>query len=376
MGLRVVEKNEQESVVELQCRIFTELPFPPKIKKATIRDGNNKVRFEGYMPKWEKKVGSRSVKIIADPEHGFPYGNDILVVLFLIQEARRQGRGGEIVFRSVNDFLRAFDYGCTEPNRKNAFKAFQRIFYATWFYEDGPKKHSFRVMSYCQLFPEDGLFQGEEYENKIVLTPEFWKVVQTYPVPYDKGAAIALKRQPTALNLYLFLVWRTWVNWRVEKEEIFLPFFGENGLHNQFSSEITADRDFRREIKKWLEQIKSIWPDCPVFLKRAPRPKIPTAKIQRAHLDGLFIHCTKPGQLHVEPHWDKELRLAQEEARETEQAALVEKLKPTAKQAAVIRRGGTEEQIRLLDAGEMSRAEASEIIGGILAQTKKKKELF
>lgn len=371
-----VEKKDAGDEIALQCRVFTEFPFPPKPKRATIRDGKERVRFDGYMPYWEKQIGSRTLRLTASPHYGYPCGNDILVVLFLIDEARRQGRGGEIGFRSVNDFLRAFDYGCDAPNRKNALEAFQRIFYTTWFYEDGPQKMPFRVMSYCQLFPEDGLFQGEEYENKIVLTPEFWKVVQGYPVPYDKGAAIALKRHPTALNLYLFLVWRTWVNWRVEKEEVFLPFFGESGLQYQLASEISAKNHFREKFQDWLLLVKSVWPDCPVYFKPETHRTKPHGARPRKYLDGLFIHCTSPSQLHIEPHWDKELRLAQEEARETEQAALVERLRPTAKQAAVIRRGGTEEQIRLLDAGEMSRAEASEIIGGILAQAKAKKTPF
>jgi hypothetical protein len=309
-----IEEDKENNVITLQCRAFTEFPFPPKKKRAKILDSKNRLEVDGFMPYWEKKIGTRSIKITANPHYGFPYGNDILIILFLIREAIRQNQSGGITFKSVNDFLRAFDYGCDEPNRNRAYNAFQRIFYATWFYEDGTRKIPFRVMSYCELFPGDGLFQGTDYRNKIVLTPEFWKMVRDYPVPYDFDAVVKLKASPVALNLYLFLVYRTWQNWKLEKKEVFIPFFGESGLKYQLSSEISTARKFRQSLQEWIEQIKLIWPDCPVYFKREPPPEKPTAKIHRKYLDGLFIQATSPDQLHVPPHWDKELRLAIEES--------------------------------------------------------------
>jgi DNA-directed RNA polymerase subunit M/transcription elongation factor TFIIS len=309
-----VEKKRGPDEIALQCRVFTEFPFPPKTRKAKIfLDGENRPQIEGYMPYWEKKVGGRSVKISANPHYGFPYGNDILIILYLVREARKQNRNGEIIFNTVNDFLRAFDYGCDEPNRNNAYKAFQRIFYATWFYEDGVKKHPFRVMAYCELFPEDGLFKNAEYKNKIVLTKEFWEVVHEYPVPYNFDTVVRLKKSPTSLSLYLFLVYRTWQNWKIEKKEIFIPFFGDNGLKNQLSSEISTVRKFRQSFQEWVEQIKNVWEDCPVYFKPEGKDDKPKGHKQKKYLDGIFIHCTSPDQLHVPPHWDKELRLAQEE---------------------------------------------------------------
>lgn len=363
--MKLVEKKAENNEIALQCRVFTEFPFPPKSKRSTILDSKNRVQIDGYLPYWEKKIGDRSIKITANPHYGFPYGNDILIVLYIIRQAREQDRNGEIIFNTVNDFLRTFDYGCDEPNRNNAYKAFQRIFYATWFYEDGTRKIPFRIMAYCELFAEDGLFQGEQYKNKIVLTPEFWKMIRDYPVPYNLDTVIKLKKSPSALNLYLFLVWRTWTNWKREKQEVFIPYFGEEGLQYQLSSDISEPFHYREKISKWIGQIKEHWPDCPVFWKTESHKTRQPGRKPKKHLDGLFIHCTSPDQLHVPPHWDKELRLAIEEG---QQVALKAAQIPTEKQAKVIRSGGSTDDVARLDAGTMTKAEATKIVGEILAK--------
>lgn len=361
---RVVEKKTKKDEIALQCRLFTEFPFPARTRKIKMfYDNNNKPIMEGYLPKWEKKIGSRKVKIIADPEHGFPHGNDILVILYLIKEARKQNDNGLITFKSINDFLRAFDYGCDQPNRKTAYSAFQRIFYSTWYYEDEHRKKKFNVMGYCELFPEDGLFTGDEYQNKIALTPEFWEYIHNYPVPYSFDAVLKLKKSPMALNLYLLLVYRTWMNWKVEKTETFIPFFSESGLKHQLSSEISSARHFREKFKSWLKQIKEVWPDCPVYLKKESQ-QLKTGRVQRTHIDGLFIHTTSPSQLHVPPHWGKELRLAQEEGKKVA-AEQEKKLKNrlTRKQEDFILSHGSEELIQRMEAGELTKKDASEFIG-------------
>lgn len=127
--MKAVEKKINDDGIALQCRIFTEFPFPATYRKITWNyDNEKRPAREGYMPKWEKRINGRYIKILSDIEYGFPHGNDILIILFLIIELRRQNAGREIIFNTVNDFLRTFDYGCDEPNRKNAYKAFKRIF--------------------------------------------------------------------------------------------------------------------------------------------------------------------------------------------------------------------------------------------------------
>lgn len=369
-----VEKIENEEI-SLQCRVFTEFPFPAKLRRAVVFfEGQKKHIIDGYMAYWEKKVGTRAIKITANPHYGFPTGNDILVILYLIKKAREQNSGGSIEFKSLNEFLRTFDYGCDQPNRTNAFKAFQRIFYSTWYYEDGSKKLPFRVMAYCELFPEDGLFKGEEFKNKIVLTKEFWDIILDYPVPYNFETVVKLKKSPTALNLYLFLVYRTWVNWKIEKKEVFLPYFGENGLKFQLSSEISEDRFFRRDFKNWVEQIKEIWPECPVYFKhdKGFDDQLSSKKKQKIFKDGLFIHTQNPDQLHVPPHWDKELRLAREEGKKK---ALSEAQKPTPGQIDFIMKYGDNSTKLKLDAGEISKTEALKYISEVTSGWNREKKL-
>lgn len=365
--MKAVEKKINDDGIALQCRIFTEFPFPATYRKITWNyDNEKRPAREGYMPKWEKRINGRYIKILSDIEYGFPHGNDILIILFLIIELRRQNAGREIIFDTINSFLKTFDYTYSGENGKKALRAFKRIFYSTWYYRDeAGNEYSFRIMDYCKLFPEDGLFRGPEYKHKIVLTEEFCAAVSLFPVPYKTAPVIALKQSPMALNLYLFLVYRTWVNWKKEKVEAFIPFFGDNGLQNQLSSEIGTVRKFRQSIQGWVEQIKEHWPDCPVYFKEESHLERPKGRRPRKYLDGLFLHCTSPDQLHVPPHWDKELRLAIEEG---QQVALKAAQTPTEKQAKVIRSGGSTDDVARLDAGTMTKAEATKIVGEILAK--------
>ena len=333
---------------------------------------------------WVKTVGKTTVRIVSSSRYGTPYGRDILIVLYLIQEAMKQG-GPVIRLESLKHYLDTFRMDGNRQHYKEAMERFKRIFYSSWFWEDkrgkGDIEDSTRtrfhiIDSWNVYFDPDNKGSNPLFDSFIQLSPRFWEIVKEHPVPYNLDAVCHLKDKPAALALYLFLVYRTWTNWKRKRGAEYIPFFGEKGLQAQISSDIAQPVHFREQMKKWIKEIQQVWPDCPVYQERETDPEMMGPNRRKRYKDGLTIHCTKPGQLHVEPHWDKELRLAQEEAKETEQAALVEKLKPTAKQAAVIRRGGTEEQIRLLDAGEMTRAEASEIIGGILAQAKVKRTPF
>lgn len=62
-----------------------------------------------------------------------------------------------------------------------------------------------------------------------------------------------------------------------------------------------------------MDLVKSVWPECPVYLKEESNADRQPGRRSKLYLDGLFVQATSPDQLHVPPHWDKELRLAQEE---------------------------------------------------------------
>lgn len=317
MGKIDVEKSKLE--IGHQCKVFTQIPLPARIKKADIIIKNSqRIMMEGYEPYFEKKVGRKSLKIIANPKHGFPHGQDILVILYLIEESKRQGWAQVIEFKNIEDYLKTFNLN-RGGNIQAAHKAgFKRIYYSTWFFDDEADPNRARGIPLRIIKSWDVNFDDEKgnnpmFKSYIELTPEFLELVKNSPIPYDRKAVIGLKENTTALNLYLFLVYRTWYNWKVEKKEGFIPFFGENGLQNQLSSTISRSKHFRARFRELVKLVKSVWPECPVYLKEERNADRTPGRRSKLYLDGLFVHTTSPDQLHVPPHWDKELRLAQEE---------------------------------------------------------------
>jgi hypothetical protein len=315
---KVVENVKSD--IGYQCKVFTQIPLPARIRKADIIIKNSKkLMIEGYEPYFEKWVGSKSLKIIANPKHGFPHGQDILIILYLIAESKRQGWAQTVELKNIEDYLRSFelDRGCKV---KDAHKAgFKRIFYSTWFFEDesDPNKMRgvpLRIIKSWNVNFDDEKGNSPMFKSFIELTPEFLELAKNSPIPYDRKTVIALKGNTTALNLYLFLVYRTWYNWKAEKKEAFIPFFGENGLHNQLSSNVSKKYNFRTKLREWVRLVKKFWPDCPVYLKEETNADRKPGRRSKLYLDGLFIQATSPDQLHVPPHWDKELRLAIEES--------------------------------------------------------------
>jgi len=138
--------------------------------------------------------------------------------------------------------------------------------------------------------------QREMFDSYIKLSHEFWEKINKFKVPYNLNVVKKLKQSPATVNLYILLSHRTDNNWRYEKKEIFIPFFGKNSLKDQLSSEVGRKRNFKIEIIKHLERIKKYWPECPVCLKRELDWKKKGPSIKKIYQDGLFIHVKKASQ--------------------------------------------------------------------------------
>jgi hypothetical protein len=115
-----------------------------------------------------------------------------------------------------------------------------------------------------------------------VLFEEFWNGIQTHPTPVDLNIVCALADAPGNLDLYVWLVWRGWTAKRLVK----IPLFGPAGLVSQLgNSEDLRERDFRRQIARWLHITRQLWPDRPAILAEngeslllKPVEKIPLAQ--------------------------------------------------------------------------------------------------
>jgi len=96
-----------------------------------------------------------------------------------------------------------------------------------------------------------------KWGSVIVLTQEFYESVASHSVPLHPKALGALRHSALALDLY------SWMAHRLHRLEKPLRL-GWETLQEQFGHEYRAQRDFRREFLKALEQVNDAYPAAQV----------------------------------------------------------------------------------------------------------------
>ena len=125
------------------------------------------------------------------------------------------------------------------------------------------------------------------WDSTIRLGEEFFNEIIRHPIPLDLNILKALKRSPLGLDLYFWLVYRTFslkgplrLSWRQLYQQ-----FGSNPAR---ASEANIVPDFRKDCLRELKKINLAWPDLryatvkgALVLSPSP-PRIPPAQLHLA----------------------------------------------------------------------------------------------
>jgi len=221
----------------------------------------------------EPRNGQFLLQVTGHPTYGLPWGQDRLVPLFLATLAVRQQRRA-ITFSSALEMLDTFGMQQGGSQYRRLIGAFQRIFGATIFFgsemqlEKAAVVHHarFKFMSEARIwYSRDPGQQNlpSDCQNMIVLSEEFYREIQTHPIPADLEAAKALSSSPAVLDLYMWLSYRCFAARGEER----IPLFGDFGLVHQFGSAVYArPRKFRERLERWTDLVRIMWPECPAFI--------------------------------------------------------------------------------------------------------------
>ena len=123
------------------------------------------------------------------------------------------------------------------------------------------------------------------WESTIRLGEEFFNEIIAHPIPFDMNTLKALKRSPLGLDLYLWLVYRTFslkaplcLSWK----QLFKQFGADPAKVNH---NVTVQH-FRTKCLRELKKINRAWPDLHyhtvtggLILSPSP-PHIPPAQLQ------------------------------------------------------------------------------------------------
>ena len=98
------------------------------------------------------------------------------------------------------------------------------------------------------------------WDSKIELGEKFFNEITRHPVPLDMNTLKAMKRSPLGLDLYLWLVYRTFLlraPQRLSWPRLYQQF---GAAPAKASNNVTVQR-FRKDCLRELQKIKIAWPE-------------------------------------------------------------------------------------------------------------------
>jgi hypothetical protein len=264
------------------------LPAQPLPKIEVKRGDKVETEHDTY---WSRKSGKFKIEIIGHKDYGIPHGQDILIILYLAIEAKRQNsRFIEVNF--YRDFMRMFGMDANSGRKYQLVKdSVYRIKESKFSWKDVSVPENRQkgggflyIDDYDLYFDPKKPDQPSLFNQFILLSERFWFEINAFEIPFNLDAVRFLKGKPAHLNFYIWLSFRVWYCYKNEGGRVSIPYWGENGLQQQMSSRIKARRDYRIQVKKWLNSVKKVWPECPCQIQG----------------DALRINVSKTDQLDIQ----------------------------------------------------------------------------
>ena len=216
---------------------------------------------------YKRQNGPYKLVMVAGADNKLPYGNlPRLLLAWVSTEAVRTGSRVLILGDSLSEFMRTLGVYSSAGGVANRLRnQMDRLFNAhvSMIYEDGRGKATVnsliarRTEFWWNPKRPDELVL---WESKIELGEDFFNEIIQHPVPLDMNTLTSLKRSSLGLDLYLWLVYRTFplrapqrITWR----QVYRQF----GVDPARASDRVTVRNFQREVLRELKKIKLAWPD-------------------------------------------------------------------------------------------------------------------
>ena len=223
----------------------------------------------GNRLQYRRVNGPYKLIMIAGGDNKLPYGNlPRLILAWLSTEAVKTQSRELVLGRSLSKFMRTLGINSTSGGARGEQTRLRnqmnRLFGCTvqLIYEDANSK---RFIS--SLIADRGEFWWNErkpdepvlWDSKIELGEKFFHEIISHPVPLDMNTLTALKRSTLGLDLYLWLVYRTFPlrdPLRLTWKQVYRQF----GVDPARASDRVTVRNFQREVLRELKKIKLAWP--------------------------------------------------------------------------------------------------------------------
>ena len=219
---------------------------------------------------YKRVNGPYKLVMIAGADNKLPYGSlPRLLLAWVCTEAVRTRSRELVLGRSFSEFMRKLDIystsGGSRGDRTRLRNQMRRLFNAhvQLVYEDAHGEanvHSSVADRNEFWWNESKPNQPSLWNSKIYLGEQFFNEIINHPVPIDMNTLTALKRCSLGLDLYLWLIYRTFslhsplqITWRQLYRQ-FGPNLNNTATHN-------AVQNFRSRTLRELKKIKIAWPE-------------------------------------------------------------------------------------------------------------------
>ena len=222
----------------------------------------------GNRKEYIRRNGPFTLAMTAGVNNKLPYGNfPRLILAWVCSEAVKTQSRVLILGASLADFMKTLGVYSSGGGREHTKlrNQMRRLFnaYVQLIYEDKLGEASVNAVIarrtefwWNERKPDEPML----WKSKIELSEDFFNEIITHPVPIDLNTLTALKRSSLGLDLYLWLVYRTFplrapqrITWR----QVYRQF----GVDPARASDRVTVRNFQRKVLRELKKIKLAWPE-------------------------------------------------------------------------------------------------------------------
>ena len=231
----------------------------------------------GNQTQYVRRNGPYTLTMFSSGKTRLPYGNlPRLLMAWVSTEAVQTQSRVLVLGDSVAEFMRKLDiYSSSGEKYARLHEQMRRLFnvHVQLIYEDayGEASVNSLVADRMELWWNPKRLEDRTlWESKIELGEKFFEEIIRHPVPMDVNTLKALKRSPLGLDLYMWLVYRTFgldapkqLSWPMLYQQ-----FGVNPA--RASDRLTVD-SFRKDCLRELKKIKTAWPELNYRIERGRR---------------------------------------------------------------------------------------------------------
>ena len=234
----------------------------------------------GQRKEYVRRNGPFTLYMTAGGGSKLPYGNlPRLLAAWVCTEAVRTQSRDLVLGHSLSGFMRKLDIEAQSGGRggvrtrlrnqmQRFFSAQVRVVYQD---EHGERFISSAIADRGEFWwnpkrPEDPVL----WESKIRLGEEFFQEILRHPVPLDMNTLKALKRSPLGLDLYVWMVYRTF-NLDGPLRLSWPTLYRQFGVDPAKAGDNRTVDNFRTDCLRELKKIKAAWTGLQYRIERGRR---------------------------------------------------------------------------------------------------------